>query len=217
VTAALEERGGLQHFSWEVACELSSTARKSLTPRVEGAMDNLRVRAARARRYVNEAHIARRAFEAKSFIDTTTPQASRPALFREIGQIWYKYCQFIVHRAVLPVAKQYIQVLEHTFDSPAPSPHRHSNLGLPAQEDEMHHVFRVASRPARLGITYLPDTGRVAEVEPGGWAIKNGIRVGWKIHEIEGQRYSDQRYEAFRNGGQDFTLVFMQEIVDESA
>jgi hypothetical protein len=36
-----------------------------------------------------------------------------------MGRTWFRYCQFVVHNAVLPAAKQYVQVLENFFEVPA--------------------------------------------------------------------------------------------------
>jgi hypothetical protein len=75
-------------------------------------------------------------------------------------------------------------------------------------EEEKTHVFKVA--PGPLNLLHDPETGRVRMVHEG-WANRNGIQVGWKIHEVEGQPFSNQLFTELSSGTQDYTVAFMEE------
>jgi serine/threonine protein kinase len=52
--------------------------------------------------------------------------------------------------------------------------------------------------------------GVLTNILPDGQAIRLGLQVGWRFHEIEGESYSEERFIAFKNGQSNYTVVFQK-------
>jgi hypothetical protein len=66
-------------------------------------------------------------------------------------------------------------------------------------------------QPGMLGLRLERANGRVLEVDPAGEAYHQGVRLGWVMHEVDGEPYTDELFLKAREGYEEYIVTWVDE------